>query len=91
MRHEFPHRRPSPEIDDAVHRGMREETHRRDSGRAGDEESRGVVALAARQHGVVTDSDLQARGYRVIRLTWRQIVREPERIVARVATLLAIP
>jgi very-short-patch-repair endonuclease len=37
------------------------------------------------------DAELQARGYRVVRLTWRQIVREPEAVVARVATLLAIP
>jgi very-short-patch-repair endonuclease len=37
------------------------------------------------------DAGLQALGYRVIRLTWRQIVHEPEATVARVATLLAIP
>jgi very-short-patch-repair endonuclease len=37
------------------------------------------------------DAALQARGYRVLRLTWRQIVHEPQLVVARVATLLAIP
>jgi very-short-patch-repair endonuclease len=35
------------------------------------------------------DADLTTRGLRVIRITWRQIVREPEALVARVATALA--
>jgi very-short-patch-repair endonuclease len=36
------------------------------------------------------DARLQARGYRVLRITWRQIVHEPQAVVARVAGLLAI-
>jgi very-short-patch-repair endonuclease len=35
------------------------------------------------------DADLTTRGLRVIRITWRRIVREPEALVARVATALA--
>jgi very-short-patch-repair endonuclease len=34
------------------------------------------------------DADLVAAGYRVIRFTWRQIVHEPEAVVARLAVLL---
>jgi very-short-patch-repair endonuclease len=34
------------------------------------------------------DQELIALGYAVIRVTWRQIVREPERIVARLAVTL---
>jgi very-short-patch-repair endonuclease len=34
------------------------------------------------------DADLHARGYVVIRVTWRQIVDEPEAVVARVAAAL---
>jgi very-short-patch-repair endonuclease len=37
------------------------------------------------------DAELQAHGYRVVRFTWRQIVHEPEAVVARIAALLAIP
>jgi very-short-patch-repair endonuclease len=35
------------------------------------------------------DAELQARGWRVVRITWRQLAREPERVVATIATLLA--
>jgi very-short-patch-repair endonuclease len=35
------------------------------------------------------DAQLQARGWRVVRITWRQLVHEPERVVATVASLLA--
>jgi very-short-patch-repair endonuclease len=34
------------------------------------------------------DQELIALGYAVIRVTWRQIVREPERIAARLAVTL---
>jgi very-short-patch-repair endonuclease len=36
----------------------------------------------------VRDADLQARGLRVVRVTWRQLVDEPEAVVARIACLL---
>ncbi|MGH2952728.1 MAG: DUF559 domain-containing protein [Solirubrobacterales bacterium] len=36
----------------------------------------------------VRDADLQAQGFRVIRVTWRQLTREPEAVVARIAALL---
>jgi very-short-patch-repair endonuclease len=34
------------------------------------------------------DADLQAAGYRVVRVTWRQLVTEPEALVRRLARLL---
>jgi hypothetical protein len=34
---------------------------------------------------------LTAMGHRVIRVTWRQIVREPELVIARLAGALATP
>ena len=34
------------------------------------------------------DADLQARGLRVLRFTWRQIVDQPAVVVARVTQLL---
>ena len=34
------------------------------------------------------DADLQARGFRVVRVTWRQLTREPDAVVARIAHLL---
>jgi very-short-patch-repair endonuclease len=37
----------------------------------------------------VRDAELQAAGYRVVRVTWRMIVEEPEALVARLAALLA--
>jgi very-short-patch-repair endonuclease len=36
------------------------------------------------------DGDLLAVGYRVIRVTWRQLTREPCAVVARVAAILAL-
>ena len=35
------------------------------------------------------DAQLQAAGYRVIRVTWRQLIREPEAVIARLAAVLA--
>jgi very-short-patch-repair endonuclease len=35
------------------------------------------------------DAELQAQGWRVIRVTWRQIVHQPEVVVARIAAALA--
>lgn len=35
------------------------------------------------------DADLTAAGLRVLRVTWRQITKEPEAIIARVAQALA--
>jgi very-short-patch-repair endonuclease len=37
----------------------------------------------------VRDSELQAAGYRVMRVTWRQIAERPEAVVARLAQALA--
>jgi very-short-patch-repair endonuclease len=37
------------------------------------------------------DAELQAAGYRVVRLTWRQVTREPRWVAARLARLLAAP
>lgn len=37
----------------------------------------------------IRDADLQAAGYRVVRITWRRIVDEPEATVAQLAVLLA--
>ena len=37
------------------------------------------------------DAELQARGLRVIRVTWRQLVDEPEAVVARLARALNAP
>jgi very-short-patch-repair endonuclease len=36
------------------------------------------------------DADLQAAGYRVIRVTWRQLVEGPERVIARIARALGL-
>jgi very-short-patch-repair endonuclease len=35
------------------------------------------------------DQQLVVKGYRVIRVTWRQLTREPEAVVATLATALA--
>lgn len=35
------------------------------------------------------DQDLTAAGWRVVRFTWRQVIDEPERVVARLHSLLA--
>lgn len=37
----------------------------------------------------VRDADLQAQGYRVIRVTWRQLTRQPETVIARIGAALA--
>jgi very-short-patch-repair endonuclease len=43
---------------------------------------------AAFERDRARDQELTALGYAVIRVTWRQIVREPERVVARLAVTL---
>ena len=40
------------------------------------------------EHDRRRDADLAVAGYRVIRITWRQLVDEPEAVVARLARLL---
>ena len=35
------------------------------------------------------DAELQARGYRVIRVTWRQLIDDPEAVVDRIQRTLA--
>jgi very-short-patch-repair endonuclease len=42
------------------------------------------------EHDRVRDGELQARGYRVVRVTWRQLEREPESVIARIARALAV-
>jgi very-short-patch-repair endonuclease len=37
----------------------------------------------------VRDADLQADGYRVIRVTWRQLTKQPEALTARLAVAIA--
>jgi very-short-patch-repair endonuclease len=37
------------------------------------------------------DADLQARGFRVLRFTWRQVTREPALVAARIGSLCARP
>jgi very-short-patch-repair endonuclease len=37
------------------------------------------------------DGELASRGFRVIRVTWRQIVNEPDALIRRLAQALAIP
>jgi very-short-patch-repair endonuclease len=37
------------------------------------------------------DAELQAAGQRVVRVTWRQLRREPLAVAASLATLLAAP
>jgi very-short-patch-repair endonuclease len=44
---------------------------------------------AAFERDRIRDAELQANGFRVIRVTWRQIVREPDAMLARIARLLA--
>jgi very-short-patch-repair endonuclease len=45
---------------------------------------------AAFERDRVRDAELQARGYRVIRVTWRQLTNEPHAVVARLAAALAL-
>jgi very-short-patch-repair endonuclease len=35
------------------------------------------------------DADLLLAGYRVLRITWRRLVEEPEAVIAQIATALA--
>ena len=44
---------------------------------------------AAFERDRARDAELQARGYSVVRITWRQIEREPHAVVARLAAALA--
>jgi very-short-patch-repair endonuclease len=46
---------------------------------------------AAFERDRARDAELQAAGYRVIRVTWRQLVDEPEAVIARIAQALAQP
>jgi very-short-patch-repair endonuclease len=43
---------------------------------------------AAFERDRVRDAELQALGYRVIRVTWRQLQREPRAVIARIAATL---
>jgi very-short-patch-repair endonuclease len=43
---------------------------------------------AAFERDRVRDAELQALGYRVIRVTWRQLAREPRAVIARIAATL---
>jgi very-short-patch-repair endonuclease len=51
----------------------------------------GAGAYPSRKHDRARDAELQARGYRVMRVTWRHLVEEPEAVIARVAQALAQP
>ena len=44
---------------------------------------------AAFERDRVRDADLQMRGYRTIRITWRRLTAEPEAVAVTVATALA--
>jgi very-short-patch-repair endonuclease len=44
---------------------------------------------AAFERDRARDADLMQAGYRVLRVTWRQLTQEPEAVVARLAALLA--
>jgi very-short-patch-repair endonuclease len=44
---------------------------------------------AAFERDRLRDGELQARGIRVIRVTWRQLTGEPEAVLARIARTLA--
>jgi very-short-patch-repair endonuclease len=46
---------------------------------------------AAFERDRARDAELQALGYRVMRITWRQLERGPHAVVARLAAALAIP
>jgi very-short-patch-repair endonuclease len=45
---------------------------------------------AAFERDRLRDAELAARGLRVVRVTWRQIVDAPEAVAARLAAVLAI-
>jgi very-short-patch-repair endonuclease len=44
---------------------------------------------AAFERDRLRDAELQAMGYRILRVTWRRLVDEPEALLAQIATLLA--
>jgi very-short-patch-repair endonuclease len=44
---------------------------------------------AAFERDRLRDAELQAAGYRVARVTWRQLVERPEALIARLAQALA--
>jgi very-short-patch-repair endonuclease len=44
---------------------------------------------AAFERDRVRDAELQMRGYRIIRITWRRLTEEPEAVVVTIATALA--
>jgi very-short-patch-repair endonuclease len=46
---------------------------------------------AAFERDRLRDAELQTAGYRVMRVTWRHLVEEPEAVIARVAQALARP
>jgi very-short-patch-repair endonuclease len=46
---------------------------------------------AAFERDHLRDAELQAAGYRVVRVTWRQLVDGPEALIARIAQALARP
>jgi very-short-patch-repair endonuclease len=48
------------------------------------------ASRAAFERDRARDAELQARGYRVIRITWRQIEATAHAVVARLAAALAI-
>jgi very-short-patch-repair endonuclease len=43
---------------------------------------------AAFERDRLRDAELQAAGYRVVRVTWRQLVERPEALIARLAQAL---
>jgi very-short-patch-repair endonuclease len=49
------------------------------------------ASRAAFERDRLRDAELQADGYRVIRITWRQIDEKPEAVIARLARVLARP
>jgi very-short-patch-repair endonuclease len=48
------------------------------------------ASRAAFERDRLRDAELQAAGYRTIRVTWSQIESRPEAIVARIAQALAL-
>jgi hypothetical protein len=47
-----------------------------------------VVEWAAGRHGVITTARLAA-GYRVLRVTWRELTEAPDAVVATLASALS--
>jgi very-short-patch-repair endonuclease len=45
---------------------------------------------AAFERDRLRDAELAARGFRVIRVTWRQLTEQPLAVVARIAGALAL-